>query len=165
MQKLLGSAAAALILAGCGGGDNESNTTVAGPAAALQPGEYELVAKVDNLRSTDKTTPATRLKVGEAVTSKSCIGPDNAVAATAFAEAGESCTASETYIRNGRLNLQLRCKQPGKGDVTHAVDGQFKADSFEATVTSGSSFSGTGDYAMTRSITGRRVGECSASAV
>ena len=92
------------------------------------------------------------------------MGPDNAIDGAAFAEAGESCEASETYIRSGRLSMQLRCNRPGKGSITHTVDGDFKADSFTAQVISGSYFSGTGDYEMTRSLTAKRVGDCTAKA-
>ncbi|QIK79036.1 DUF3617 family protein [Sphingomonas piscis] len=163
MRSFLGTAAAALMLSACGGDATEANNTADAAPTSLQAGEYEISARVDDLRSTDKTTPSTKLEVGGApAVTRACIGPDNAIPPAALGEAGDSCTARETYIRNGRLNLQLMCKRPGKGDITHAVDGQFKADSFDAQVISGTSFSGTGDYAMTRSITAKRVGDCAA---
>ena len=40
------------------------------------------------------------------------------------------------------------------------VDGTFKADSFEARVLGSTGFAASGDYNMTRQVTGRRVGDC-----
>lgn len=165
MRKILMTAAAAAALASCGSGGEPANNVAEAVPAALQPGEYELTAKVDELRSTDKTTPATSSKVGgDPVTSRTCVGADNKIDAAAFVEAGESCTAADTYIRNGRMNIQYKCNRSGKGQLTHAVDGDFKADSFTAEVRTGTYFSGAGDYDLLRSFEAKRVGECSAKA-
>lgn len=167
MRKMvMTTIAAASLLASCSGdsGAPANNVAEAAPAA-LQPGEYELVAKVDDLRSTDKTTPASALKVGgDPVTTRTCIGADNKIDAAAFAEAGESCKAADSYVRNGRMNLQYQCNRSGKGQLTHAVDGDFKADSFTVQVRTGTYFGGSGDYDLTRTVTAKRVGECQAKA-
>lgn len=165
MRMILIIAAAAGALASCSSGSDAPANNVVEKAAALQPGEYELTAKVDQLNSTDKTTPATESKAGgEAVTTRTCIGAENKIDASAFVEAGESCTAADSYVRNGRMNLQYKCNRSGKGQLTHSVSGDFKADSFTAEVRTGTYFSGSGDYDMTRSFTGKRVGECTAKA-
>lgn len=165
MRKFMMTAVAVGALSACSGGDAPANNVAEAAAAALQPGEYELTAKVDDVRSTDKTTPATALKVGgDPVTTRTCVGADSAMDPKAFVEAGESCTASDSYMRNGRMNLQYRCNRSGKGQLTHVVDGSFKADSFTAQVRTGTYFSGSGDYDLTRNITGKRVGECTAKA-
>ena len=46
--------------------------------------------------------------------------------------------------------------------LTQLVDGNFKADSFEAKVNTATYFAGDGDYELTRSFTGKRVGDCPA---
>ena len=82
-----------------------------------------------------------------------------------FAEASDTCTVAESYVRNGRMSVQLRCKRAGQsGDVMQRVDGNFTKDSFEAQIIGSTSFGGSGDYAMTRSATAKRVGDCSAAA-
>ena len=43
------------------------------------------------------------------------------------------------------------------------ADGDFKADSFEAKLKTATYFAGPGDYEMTRTMTGKRVGECPAA--
>ena len=151
------------LVAGCSDDAPQANT-VEETAAALTPGEYELVAKVDELRSTDKTTPATKSKVGgDPVTTRTCIGPENKMEPATFAEAGETCTQSDSYMRNGRISLQFKCRA-GQGDLTQLVDGDFKKDSFTAQVRTATYFAGSGDYELVRSFTGKRVGECSAKA-
>jgi hypothetical protein len=165
MKMILITIAGAACLASCSDDSAApaSNSTEQ-VAAALQPGEYEITAKVDELRSTDKTTPATKSKVGaDPVVSRTCVGPENKVEPAAFVEAGEVCTPSETYMKNGRMNLQYKCNR--KGDqLTQLVDGDFKTDSFTAQVRTATYFSGSGDYELVRSFTAKRVGECTAKA-
>src|SRR5687768_6045823 len=114
---LYATAAFGVILTGCsGGGDEAANNMVEERATALQPGEYELTMAVDSIRSTDNTTPASSLKQGsEAVTTRTCIGPNNQVDPAAFVEAAESCTAGDTYMSGGRMSLQFRCNRAGNG--------------------------------------------------
>jgi hypothetical protein len=159
------SALVAFSLAGCSGGDDQSSKKPAEErASTLQPGEYELVAKVDSLRSTDATAPASKLKEGASATTRTCVGEQNRVDPAAFVEAGESCTPGDTYMSGGRMSLQFRCNRAGKGALSIVVDGKFKKDSFEAEVITATLFSGSGDYELRRSMTAKRVGECSAKA-
>ena len=163
-RSTLISIALAGLIAGCSD-DAPSASNVEETAAALTPGEYELVAKVDELRSTDKTTPATKSKVGgDPVTTRTCVGPENKIEPAAFVEAGETCTQSDSYMSNGRMSLQYKCSRSGQGDLTQLVDGDFKKDSFSAKVRTATYFAGDGDYELVRSFTGKRVGECSAKA-
>lgn len=160
------TAAFGVILTGCSGGGNEgANNAVEERATALQPGEYELTMAVDSIRSTDNTTPASSLNQGsEAVTSRTCIGPDNQIDPAAFVESAESCTAGDTYMSGGRMSLQFRCNRPGKGMLSHLVDGKFTKDSFSGDVITTTIFSGSGDYELKRSVNAKRVGECTAEA-
>ena len=162
MRTIIIGVAAAGLLAACSG-ETETEPQAEAPANALQPGEYELSTKVDAIRSTDNTTPASESKAGgEPAVTRTCIPADGKPDPAAFAEAGESCTPMDTYLRGGRMSLQYKCNRSGKGMLTQLVDGNFKKDSFEAKGTTATYFSGTGDYEMVRSFTGRRVGECSA---
>lgn len=150
------------ILTGCSGGqDAAANNMVEERAAALQPGEYELSMAVESIRSTDNTTPASSLtQESPPATTRTCIGPGNQIEPTAFVEAAETCTAGDTYMSGGRMSLQLRCNRPGKGMLSHLVDGKFTKDSFSGDVITTTIFSGSGDYELTRSVEAKRVGEC-----
>ena len=41
-----------------------------------------------------------------------------------------------------------------------SVDGKFTADHFEGTATTTTYLTGPGDYALTRTVTAKRVGDC-----
>ena len=129
---------------------------------ALKPGEYEIVAKVDALRSTDQTAPATQSKTGASKTSRICVPADGALDPATFTEAGETCTGADNYMRGGRMSLQYKCLRGGE-QLTQTVDGSFTADSFTGKVMTATYFQGNGDYEMTRTVTARRVGDCPAA--
>ncbi|MBA3512577.1 DUF3617 family protein [Sphingomonas sp.] len=166
MRMMILGVAAAGLLAACSD-DTAKEAKKEAKAEALQPGEYEVTQRVDAVRSTDNTTPATALKAtadGEAgSTSRVCVAADGAIDPKFFAEARDQCAPTSSYMRGGRLSIQLNCTRAGKGGLTQTVDGKFTADSFEATVTSSTYFSGPGDYTLLRTLTGRRVGDCPAS--
>ena len=166
LAAALGLAATSL-LAACSG-DTATDAKPEAKADALQPGEYEVAGKVDELRSIDNSVPATGLKVaaaGEApAAARVCVGDQGAIDPATFAEAGDKCRPTSSYLRGGRMSLQYNCSRSGKGELTQLVDGKFTADSFEAQVMTSTYFSGSGDYAMTRTVTGKRVGDCPASA-
>ena len=64
-------------------------------------------------------------------------------------------------VRNGRIGLDLTCKRKGtSGEVRQSVSGSFKADTLDAEVSTTTYLAGAGDYAMTRTVTAKRVGEC-----
>ena len=154
-------------LAGCGNGSAPAASPATEAAAALSAGEYEVATKVEDLRSTDHTTPLTKAKQMAAgdppVVHRACVGSDGAIATAMFAEAKDDCSVQNSYVRNGKINLQLSCTRPGApGQVLQSVDGDFTADSFTATVNTGTYFMGSGDYAMRRTMTARRVGACGA---
>ena len=118
MRTIVLGIAAAGLLAACSG-DTAKEAKKAAKADALQPGEYEVTDKVEELRSTDNTTPATTMKAaaaGEASpTSRICVGKDGAIDPKVFAEAGDKCTSTGSYMRGGRLSYQFNCTRAGKG--------------------------------------------------
>jgi hypothetical protein len=158
-----------LALAACS--DDSATAPPAETAAVaekLTPGEYEVTTTVEELRSTDNTTPLTKLKLTAAgdppLSHRACIAADGSVATEMFSEAGDSCKVNNSYARNGKINAQLGCSRDGApGNVMHSIDGEFTADGFTATVNTGTYFTGSGDYAMRRSLTARRVGACPAA--
>jgi hypothetical protein len=169
MKRIAVPLACALLfapIAACSG-DTAKEAKKEARADSLKPGEYEVTDKVEELRSIDNTTPATAFKAaaaGEASpTSRICVGKDGAIDPTVFAEAGDKCAATGSYMHGGRLSYQFNCTRAGKGGLGQLVDGKFTADSFEASVSTSTYFSGPGDYALSRTLTGKRVGECPAA--
>ena len=138
------------------------------PAAVEKPktlvaGEYEVVSKVTKLASTDKSTPATQLKMDGVETILACVAADGTPDPKMFVEAGDACTVTNSYIRSGRLSVQYTCTRAGKGELYPNADGNFTADGYQALVTIASSFPGDGDYTATRTLTAKRVGDCPAA--
>lgn len=162
MRNMIAGLCGVLMLAGCGG-KAEQPKAAAKKAASLQPGEYEVSITVDALRSTDKTTPKSPNKVGDPVrTARTCVPADSALDYKLFAEAGETCEPMDLYMRGGRINLQYKCRRGGD-QLTQMADGDFTADSFDAKVMTATYFAGDGDYELTRTFTGKRVGDCPAA--
>src|SRR5688572_30327126 len=130
-------------------------------ATSLAGGQYEASWKVTNLRSVDKTTPATNLKQDASGTTLACIADDGTIDLALFAEDGDTCKANNPYVRNGRIGLDVSCTREGTGgEIRQSVNGTFKADNLEAEVTTTTYLAGAGDYAMTRTVTAKRVGIC-----
>ena len=163
-MRKLGLMIGAGLLAACSSGDaGEQKAAVAAVPAKLPAGQWEVTATVAGLRSTDKTTPAVKLKEGDTVTATGCVGADGQPPAELFAAKGDQCAAENPYVRNGRMNVQLDCTRTGAGKVMSDVSGKYTADGMTATVTTTSFFSGSGDYELRQEVTGKRVGECAAT--
>ena len=97
---------AAMMLAACGGEEQAPAKEEA--ADALKAGLYEVTSEVTALASTDKTTPFTKLKVGDKTVVKACVSADGKPAPELFAEAeGDKCEMKNSYIRYGRLSAQM----------------------------------------------------------
>lgn len=133
----------------------------AGEARQLQAGEYEVTAKVASLVSTDKSAPATKLKVGDTTIMRGCVGADGVPAPALFADPGDQCKIDNSYVSGAILNIAVKCTRTAPpGNVSAAVDGSFTADGFTAKVTTDTSFYGDGDYKLVRDLTAKRVGVC-----
>jgi hypothetical protein len=159
LRGLIIAAGAAMFVSACS--EEAPTPKEEATPSALQGGQYEASWKVASLRSVDKTTPATNLKQDATGTTLACIADDGTIDPALFAEDGDSCTAKNPYVRNGRIGLDLTCKRKGtSGEVRQSVSGSFKADTLDAEVSTTTYLSGAGDYAMTRTISAKRVGEC-----
>jgi hypothetical protein len=158
MRNLLIAAGAAALLAGCGEEAPVKNETEA--AASLKPGQYQAQWKVASLRIVDKNkTAATNLKPDATGTTTACV--TDQIDPALFAEDGDTCTIANPYMRNGRLQMDLTCTRKGQeGQVRQSVSGTFTADSIDAEVSTSTYLSGYGDYAMSRTFTAKRLGEC-----
>ena len=164
MIKLTGMTGLALALAACGG---EKPAPAPEAAAKLNAGLYELSSEVTTLASTDKSTPAVKLKQGETQAIKACVTADGKPAPELLAEVeGDKCEIKNSYIRNGRMSAQMSCTRSGKnGLVMPAMMGSFTADGFEGEISSLTYFYDDGDYRMTRKVTAKRIGDCPAEPV
>jgi hypothetical protein len=162
MYKYIGVAGLALALAACGGGKKQEAAVEEAPAT-LAAGLYELSAEVTELASTDKSTPATKLKMGEKSTTKACVAADGIPEPALLAEAGDKCEIKNSYIRNGRMSAQMSCSRDGhSGYVMPAMMGSFAKDGFEGEIDTVTYFVDNGDYRLTRKVSAKRVGECPA---
>jgi len=158
-MRILGIAAAGM-LAACSSETPLGNAPVEA-AAVLTPGEYAMTSTVTAFRSTDGATPLSKAKVGDVVETKACVAADGTLDPAIFAAAGEKCTATNSYIRDGRMSLQLSCTRPdAPGQIMPGMDGKFSADQFEGTATTTTYLTGPGDYTLTRTVAAKRVGDC-----
>lgn len=162
MIKFLLATSALAMLAGCGNGVPAPTAAVEKPKTMVA-GEYEVLSEVTMLASTDKSTPATKLKMGDKATIRACVAADGTPDPKMFVEDGDSCTVASSYARSGRLSAQYSCTRAGKGGVYPNADGNYTADGYKAVVTVGSQFAGDGDYTLTRTLTAKRVGACPAA--
>ena len=155
---------AALAVASAGCGKEAAKPVKVEKPKTLVAGEYEVSSEVTKLASADKSTPATKLKLGDKALIRACVAADGTPDPSMFVEPGDACTTTNSYVRSGRLSVQYTCNRPGKGELYPNADGNFTADGYKAVVTVGSAFAGDGDYTLTRTLTARRIGDCPAAA-
>ena len=91
--------------AGSGGGE---------VPAKLAAGLYEVTAEVTELASTDRTTPATKLKQGDRQVIKACVSAEGKPEAGAARRRRRQCEIKNSYIRNGRMSAQMSCTRDGR---------------------------------------------------
>lgn len=158
---MVAAAVAAVTLAACSEDSPQQNK--AQPKAALTPGLYEASWSVTEIRSTDKTDPATKLTVGATGKAEACIQEGPVLDLELFAEGDDECKPSNSYVRGGRINIQMQCKRPDElGPVMQTVTGTSTADGFQGEISTSTYLTGFGDYSMRRSVTGKRIGDCPA---
>ena len=153
---------ATLMLAAAGCGSEPPAPAKPEKPKSLVAGQYEIVSEVTKLASVDKTTPATKLKMGGVETIRACVAADGTADPAMFIEKGDRCTVLNSFARSGRLSIQYDCKRDGTGGLYPNVDGNYTADGYKALVTVGTAFPGDGDYTLTRTLTARRIGACPA---
>jgi len=164
LRKIVIAATAAIFVTACSNDAAPAAKPQEDTPTVLKGGEYEGSWKVASVQSVDRSTPATKLKQDASGTAEGCVTADGTIDAALFAEDGDKCTIANPYVRNGRIGMDLTCTRKGQsGEVRQSVSGTFTADALDAEVSTTTYLSGTGDYAMTRTVTARRVGECPAA--
>jgi hypothetical protein len=162
MKKYMPVFGLALLLTGCGGSEKAAPAEEEA-AAKLSPGLYEVNYEVITLASTDKSTPATKLKQGDKSVIKACVAADSKPAPELLGEEGDKCEIKNSYIHNGRMSAQMSCARTGKsGLVMPAMMGSFTADGFEGEISTLTYFNEDGDYRLVRQVKAKRVGDCPA---
>jgi hypothetical protein len=156
---LFGAAIAALGLAGCA--EDRPAPQDQAQGTELPPGLYEASWTVTELRSTDKTDPATDLAVGSTGTTEACVREGPVFDPALFAVETDQCTPGTSYTRGGRINIQMQCKRAKEdGPVMQTITGTYSAEGFQGDISTSTYFTGYGDYSMMRTVKGVRTVDC-----
>ena len=153
-----------LTLAACGPTAKPPAPDQPAKLAAFPNGEWEVSTTTETLKSADNFAPATKAKVGATTVAKVCAAPGPKPDPALFTQAGDQCTPTSNYAKDGRLNISYNCTRPGNGLLTPTLDGNYDATTFEVAVATGTYFSGQGDYVLTQRIKGKRLGDCTPGA-
>jgi len=154
------------LVASCSGGGEEKKAEEAA-AATIDGGQWETSFEVTKFGSTDQSPPAMKAAVGDKAINAICVpeAERSTPPPELFAGEGYECDYKNNYIRNGRINASINCTREGvTGDIMMTVDGSYKADSLEGTVTTTTYLPGAGDFQMDRKLTGRKTAAACAPA-
>jgi Protein of unknown function (DUF3617) len=162
-------------LASCSGDGGEeqkqAEAPAAAPASALEPGQWEVTMEVTDSRrgaqssvlitGNEKPMPTIPPKS----TTSLCVGQEQAQEPPPglLAVGRDGCKYSNFYMSRGRMVASLSCPQPD-GQMSMSVDGEYAADSFQATGDTTIGIYGTGSLIIKSKLTGRRTGACEAAA-
>jgi len=151
----------ALAAAGC---SEEAKKEKAEEAAAeMGPGQWEVASEIASITPTDKGAPKFTGKAGDKATVSVCVGAGDKgkPPVRLFTGDDDVCQYQNSYIRKGRINASLNCTRAGlEGAILRGVEGKFKADSFDATVTTTTMLVSDGDVKIAAKLEGRRTGDC-----
>lgn len=149
-----------LVLAGCGDSGTPPKSKAA-RAAALEPGQWELVSEVTGVDRADEGAPKIDTPVGTRATESVCVGAAGRPPAALFAGAGFDCDYGNYYLRGGRVNVSLLCRRAGlAGTVPMMVEGSFEARTLTYNRNLRTILSTEGDVEIDARVTGRRTGDC-----
>ena len=152
-----------VFVAACGEAPAENKAEPA--AAALAPGQWELTAEVTSLRKTGQGNPRIETPVGTRATQSLCVGAGHELQTAFFAGEGHRCSYGTYYVRNGRVNLTMRCTREGvDGTITMSAEGTFQASSVEFRRNMTTMLTAGGNVAAEARVTGRRTGACTPDA-
>lgn len=154
--------ASLLALAACDVADQKAEAAAETGDLKLGAGQWETTAEITNVISQDDGAPV--LKAGKIVTSNCVTEADAEKPAPAVLSGSKDCTYKDLYMRRGRITASISCPANGRGNILIGAEGQYKADSFEATAQVQTYLSGKGDAKASSKVTGRRVGACIAPA-
>ncbi|HEX8364685.1 MAG TPA: DUF3617 domain-containing protein [Allosphingosinicella sp.] len=182
MRQWIGIAAA-LALAGCGGGGEGGDANKAagnaggnagagaeggeagggGGSASLQPGQWEITTNVTSMNVPGMPAGMTP-PMPPPTTVRACLTAAQAAQPGAgfLSGSGEAqgCTYESNSIGGGRIQAVVQCNQAGT-TMRSTMTGQFTADSYEVNQQVETSAQGQNMQIQSRT-TGRRVGDCPA---
>jgi hypothetical protein len=152
-----------LFVAACGGGAAEKNEVVAAPAR-IADGQWELTSEVTAFRALDEGAPKINTPVGTRATASLCVAGDRAPVEF-FAGDGLDCEVGAHYVRNGRINVTLNCtREDLSGPIPVTADGRYTADTVDFERNTRTILASDGDVEIMTHVTGRRTGDCTATA-
>jgi hypothetical protein len=153
----------AIALAACSENPQTSAAEAATRAESISGGQWQTVAEVTELRSTDSGAPKIDTPAGTKIEASLCLAEADAAkpSPALFVGADYDCTYSNFYMRNGRINAQMQCSRDGlQGNIGMNVTGTFTADSFEGKLETLSYLHTDGDVEIKSNLIGRRAGDC-----
>jgi hypothetical protein len=171
----MAGAAAMLALAACGSSDKGGGNAAAGAAGggstasgiSLQPGEWEMKMEVVDVAA-EGLPPgmAEGMKKSASSTSRTCMTPEEAKGPKGDIFAGDksgNCKSEGFKWEGGRIQGKTTCPgQAGTGQTVMTMDGRYSPQSIDMTMKSETDLMGK-PMTMEMRVSGRRVGECSAS--
>ena len=167
-------AAAALLLAACGGQEGNEQAGAKGKSggAALQPGQWE-----STIQFTEFDVPGMppemanqmRQMMGQPQTNRSCMTPEDAANPAGDMVSGEgnqNCQFSESTFSGGTIRVRGTCRDPSGGTSQMSMQGSFTATSMQARITTeqqgGAGAPAGQSMRMSGNLSARRVGDCPA---
>lgn len=179
MKKLLISAAAISLLAGCAdkGADNDGDGKITAAEVAeemnevtLEPGEWENTVEIVDVKieGLPEGTPAGIMDSmkGKVTTTKSCITEEEAEKPGAqffAAQEKNNCEVKKFDMSGGAVSSEMSCSNMGgaPGSMTMAMDGQYGPSSYDMTMNMNGGAAGMKMNISAKS-SGKRIGDCPA---
>ncbi|HYI41642.1 MAG TPA: DUF3617 domain-containing protein [Allosphingosinicella sp.] len=177
MKTHLMMTAAALALAACGSsadkGDGNGTAAASGgggggaAGVSLQPGEWEMKMEVLDVKAEGLPAGmAETMKKSAGNTSKTCMTPEDAKGPKGDIFAGDksgSCKSEGFKWAGGRIAGKTTCPgQGGTGDMVMTMNGTYSPQNIDMTMKTQTDMMGK-PMTMEMRVSGRRVGECTAS--
>lgn len=177
-RLILGAAVLALAACGQSGGDKageggNGSTAAAGGSGSmgsgvsLQPGEWEMKMEVIDVKA--EGLPAgmnDAMKKSAGRTSKTCMTEEDAKGPKGDIFAGDksgNCKSEGFKWADGRIQGKTTCPgQGGSGEIVMTMDGRYSPQSIDMTMKTETDTMGK-PMTMAMRVSGKRVGECSAS--
>lgn len=163
---------AALFLAVCGhpagsgpaANAGASDAPAAAPPENLPAGQWELTSEVIRFMSAD-SRPLILMKVGDHASASVCVGGGPQAPAALFVEAGYDCTMPSHYVRNGLLDVTLRCRRRDlPGEIDQAIQGEYTDGTLTYRRDIRTEFATDGNVQIEQEVRGRRTGDCTGGA-
>ena len=176
MKKILASAAAIALIAGCSdsGADADGDGKITAEEVAkemnevtLEPGEWENTVEIVDVKieGLPEGAPAGMMDSmkGRTTTSKSCITEEQAKdpGAEFFAAQEETdCEVKKFNMSGGAIESEMSCKNMGApGNMTMAMNGQYGPSSYDMTMSMKGDAGGM-KMDMSAKSSGKRLGDC-----